>query len=47
MNDIAYYKLIALASAPDALERAAEYLPLQTQLFSPKDKQNMESGFLI
>ena len=28
-------------------ERAAEYLPLQSQLFSHKDKQDMESGFLI
>lgn len=28
-------------------ERAAEYLPVQTQLFSCKDKQDLESGFLI
>lgn len=28
-------------------ERAAEYLPLQSQLFSHKDKQDLESGFLI
>ena len=28
-------------------ERAAEYLPLQTQLFSRKDKGDLESGFLI
>ena len=26
MNDLAYYKLTALASAPDALDKAAEYL---------------------
>ena len=28
-------------------ERAGEYLPLQSQLFSREDKQDLESGFLI
>ena len=28
-------------------ERMAEYMPMQTQLFSREDKQDLESGFLI
>lgn len=39
MNDLAYYKLIALASAPDALDRAAEYLASHmSQFLKKRDK---------
>ena len=36
MNDIAYYKLTALASAPDALDRAADYLASHMRQFLKK-----------
>ena len=39
MNDIAYHKLTALASSPDALERAAEYLASHMgQFLKKRDK---------
>lgn len=39
MNDIAYYKLTAMASAPDALDKAAEYLASQMgQFLKKRDK---------
>ena len=36
MNDLAYYKLTALASAPDALDKAAEYLASHMRQFLKK-----------
>ena len=39
MNDIAYYKLTALASAPEALDKAAEYLASRmSQFLKKRDK---------
>lgn len=39
MNDIAYYKLAAMASAPDVMESAAEYLASQMgQFLKKRDK---------
>ena len=39
MNDIAYYKLTAMASAPEALEKATEYLASHLgQFLKERDK---------
>ena len=36
MNDIAYHKLTAMASEPDALDQAADYLASHMRQFQKK-----------